>query len=239
LYRDNPFVTAVWKGNDLVILVVAVPLLAAALVLTSHGSKRALLIWLGLVDYMLYNYAFYLFAAAFNWFFLIYVALFALSIFALIFGLVNVDISDISQRFRGRTPVKWIAGYMVFVALGLTTIYLIQVFGFITTNQLPEIVLRTDHPTSVVPALDLSMVVPWLVLGAVWLWQHRPWGYMITAIMLVKGAVYTLTLTVASISAVNAGFPEAGAEIPIWGVLCAGFLVTGLFFLGNMKPAKE
>jgi hypothetical protein len=68
LYRDNPFVTAVWKGNDLVTLAVAVPLLAAAMVFSMRGSVRAFLIWMGMLDFMLYNYAFYLFAAAFNWF---------------------------------------------------------------------------------------------------------------------------------------------------------------------------
>lgn len=38
LYRDNPFVTAGWYGNDLVTLVVAVPVLVAALILSMRGS---------------------------------------------------------------------------------------------------------------------------------------------------------------------------------------------------------
>lgn len=124
LYRDNTFVTSLWTGNDLVTLVVAVPMLVAALILSMRGSQRAHLVWLAMLDYTLYNYAFYLFAAAFNWFFLIYVALFTLSIFALIFGLVNIDVNGISQKFRARTPVKWISGYMLFVAVGLSTIHI-------------------------------------------------------------------------------------------------------------------
>ena len=106
LYRYNTFVTSLLGGNDLVTLIVAVPLLVAALVISMRGSDRAKLVWLAMLNYMLYNYAFYLFAAAFNWFFLIYVALFTLSIFALIFGLVNIDANRIGQKFRDRTPVK-------------------------------------------------------------------------------------------------------------------------------------
>jgi hypothetical protein len=238
LYRDNRFVTAVWKGNDAVTLLVALPLLVVVLILAKRDSNRAKLIWLGTLDVILYNYAFFLFAARLNWFFLFYVALFTLPIFALLFGLVNIDAETISQQFRQKTPVKWIAGYMIFVALGLTTVYLLQFFGFVTSGQIPAIVLKTDHPTNVVPALDFSMVIPWLVLGGVWLWQRRPWGYVIGAIMVVKGAVYMLSLTAASISSMMAGFPEAAVEIPLWGTLGVGFLLAGAFFLGNMKPER-
>jgi hypothetical protein len=82
LYRDNAFVQTTWLGNDAVTLFLAVPILVTALVFARRGSLRAQLIWLGALDYMLYNYAFYLFGAAFNAFFLIYAALLGLSIFA-------------------------------------------------------------------------------------------------------------------------------------------------------------
>lgn len=91
----------------------------------------------------------YLFGTAFNQFFLTYVALFTLSIF----GLVQTDANAIGRQFRDRTPVKWISGYMLFVAVGLTTVYTIQSLGFITTGQLPPIVTTTGHPTSIVFAL--------------------------------------------------------------------------------------
>jgi len=57
LYRDNTFISSLWKGNDLVTLVVAVPMLVAALILAMRGSQRAQLVWLAMLNYMLYNYA--------------------------------------------------------------------------------------------------------------------------------------------------------------------------------------
>jgi hypothetical protein len=239
LYRDNIFVTSLWGGNDLVTLVVAVPMLVVALILSMRGSQRAQLVWLAMLNYMLYNYAFYLFAAAFNWFFLIYVALFTLSMFALIFGLVNTDVNRIGQKFRGRTPVKWISGYMLFVAVGLSIIYITQSLGFIATGQLPQIVVKTGHPTSVIFALDLSLLVPVFMLGAIWLWKRRPWGYVLATMSMVKGATYTLVLTVVSIWAANAGVPGASAEMPLWLVLTVAGLVASLFLLGNLKPANR
>jgi hypothetical protein len=80
------------------------------------------------LDHTLYNYAFYLFAAAFNRFLHLYVALFMLVIFALIFGLAKRDVNAISHNFPARTPVKWINGYMLFVAVGLSGAYIVQIF---------------------------------------------------------------------------------------------------------------
>jgi hypothetical protein len=55
LYRDNLFVTSAWKGSDLVTLFIAVPILVAALIFSRRGSQRAQLVWMGTLDYMLYN----------------------------------------------------------------------------------------------------------------------------------------------------------------------------------------
>ena len=239
LYRDNTFVNSLWGGNDLVTLVIAVPMLVAALILAIRGSHRAQLVWMAMLNYMLYNYAFYLFAAAFNWFFLIYVALFALSIYALIFGLVKIDVNRISQQFRVRTPVKRISGYMLFVAIGLSTVYFIQSLVFITTGQLPDIVVKTGHPTSIIFALDLSLLVPVFVLGAIWLWKRRPWGYVLATMSMVKGATYTLVLTVVSLWAANIGVPGASAQIPLWLSLTIAGLVASLFLLGNLKQSNS
>ena len=40
LYRDNAFVTAAWQANDLITLLVMVPVLSVALVLAQKGSQR-------------------------------------------------------------------------------------------------------------------------------------------------------------------------------------------------------
>jgi hypothetical protein len=238
LYRDNPFATAAWRGTDLATLVVAVPLLVGSLVLARRGSFRAQLIWLGMLDYTLYNYAYYLFGTAFNRFFLVYVALFTLSIFALILSLARVDLGSIPPRFRDRTPVRWIAGYMAFVALGIGGLWIAQSLSFVISGQVPQFIIDVAHPTSVVFALDLSLVVPIMIVGALWLWQRRPWGYLLGAILNVKGAVYMLALSAVSLNAVRQGFPNAAAELPLWGLLSLGFVVASIFMIANVQPAK-
>lgn len=238
LYRDNAFVTTTWLGNDAITLFLVVPILIASLILSQRGSVRAQLIWMGALDYMLYNYAFYLFGAAFNWFFLLYAALLALSILALLFGLIRLDVAAVGRSARPQMPVKWIGGYFLFVAFGLGSVYLIQSIGFIATGTLPAIIALSGHPTNVVFALDLTLLIPWLILGAFWLFKRQPWGYGVAGIVNVKGPLYTLVLAVNSILVVNAGISQT-SELPLWGTLTAlGLVASGLFYW-NMNAKGE
>lgn len=234
IYRDNAFVTMTWLGNDAVTLFLAVPILITAMALGMRGSRMATLVWLGVLDYMLYNYAFYLFGAAFNVFFLVYAALLALSIFALIFGLVGLDVATLSRQFSEKTPVIWIGGYFLFVAIGLSAVYLMQSIGFIVTGQLPAIVTISGHPTNVVFALDLTLLIPWLAVGAIWLMKRQSWGYVVAGILSIKGPLYTLVLAVNSILVARAGISQT-SELPLWGTLTVLGLIAGALLFGNMK----
>lgn len=234
LYQDNSLVTFAFYGNDLVTLLVAVPILVAAAILAMRGSQRARLVWLGMLDYMLYNFAVYLFGAAFNSLFLIYVALFALSIFALIFALVVLDTKGISEQFRAGTPVKWISGYMLLVALFLGGFHISLSLSYVFTGQVPQMIVAVGHPTNLIAALDLSMVTSVYVLGAIWLWKRQPWGYVLAATANVKGAVYNLALAASTVSAVRAGASEDLSQVALWGSIGTGCLIASLFLLGNL-----
>jgi hypothetical protein len=238
LYRDNARVTAGWFGNDLVTLLVATPLLVVSLIRSYRGSPRAQLVWIGMLDYAVYNYAYYLFGAAFNSLFLVYVVLVALSMFSLIFALVDLGRPELRLRFRTHALDRWIAGFMGLVALGLTTVYALESLRFAFTGQLPQIIVQTDTSTSIVFALDLTLVVPWFVLGALWLWQHKPWGYVIAVISNVKGAVYMLALSAVTISAAfETNTPEDLAQVGLWAFIGVGNLVATLLLLGRTSLA--
>lgn len=235
LYRDNAFVTTTWLGNDAITLFLAVPILIASMLFARRGSPRAYLIWMGALDYMLYNYAFYIFGAAFNWFFLLYAALLALSMLAMVFGLVGLEVVGMSRSINPKMPVNWIGGYFLFVAFGLGTVYLIQSVGFIVNGALPSIITLSGHPTNIVFALDLTLLIPWLMLGAFWLFKRQPWGYVVAGILNVKGPLYTLVLAVNSILVVNAGISKT-SELPLWGTFTTlGLVASGLFYW-NMNP---
>ncbi len=161
-------------------------------------------------------------------------ALLGLSIFALIFGLSNLDIQGISQLAGQRMPVKWIGGYFLFVAFGLSAVYISQSIGFIFTSQVPSIVTASGHPTNLVFALDLTLLVPWLVLGALWLIKRQPWGFVIAGILSVKGPLYTLILTVNTLLTMQAGM-GTGAELPLWITLTVLGSIASVLLYRNLQ----
>ena len=80
------------RGGVLVSLLVAAPILIAALVLAVRGSIRAQPVLIGMLAYTLYDYAYYTFGAAFNDVFLLHIALF----------LVRLRARSRHRRRRGR-----------------------------------------------------------------------------------------------------------------------------------------
>jgi len=238
LYRDNALVTAAWRGNDLATLLVIVPLLLVSQQLAQRSSLRAALLWLGSLGYMLYNYVFYLYGSAFNAFFLGYAALVALSLYALVLGLMTVDVEELRRKFSAKTPVKWIGGFLMFIAVMLGGMELSRAASFWFSGQVPMDIIKTGHPTAVVYAADLTLIIPAMALAAVLLWQRRPWGYLLGALMVVKGATYPLALIAMSIYA-GLMVGEWDALLPMYAVFFAGCLAALIFLLKNLQEKKE
>ena len=128
---------------------------------------------------------------------------------------------------------------MFFVAGGLITVYGTQSIAFVTDAQLPPIVTLTGHPTSVVFALDLTLLVPPLIIAVAWLWKRRPWGRVLAAALNVKGAIYTLSLIVSSLIAVRSRYGAAAKEIPLWIVLTLGNAVSAVVLLASVRARKH
>lgn len=234
LYRDNTWITSAWRGNDLVTLGLAVPLLLAGLA-RARGSGRGQLVWLGMLAYLVYGYAYYLFGAAFNRFFLLYVAIFALSILALLHAVSALDIQALGRAFGRRTPARALAAYLLLLAVGLGGAWVAVCLGFVVTGRVPAAIVASGHPTGIVFALDLSLLVPGFLLAGLWTWRRQPRGFVLAAVMSIKGATYTLALAAASVVAARAGVAGAGAEIPLWAALTAVNAVACALLLGNFQ----
>src|SRR5438105_12306709 len=116
LYRDPAASwTAQARGVNLVDVIVTVPTLVASVALSARGSWRARIVWLGTLGYVLYNAAIFAFELAFNRFFLLYVGVLSLAVFALVDNLMQLDVSGFSTRSAARAPTKSVSVYLVTV----------------------------------------------------------------------------------------------------------------------------
>lgn len=232
-YRDPEPIRSSWLGNDWVTLVVVIPMLIAGLAGVARSSTRGLLLWLGMLGYATYNYAFYLFGAALNASFPLYVIAVVLAVVALILALASIDAAWIARSFRPDAPSRVVGGALVVVGVGLATIWIVvwaaHVFAGRPTPATPE-------AFKVVAALDLALMVPALTAGGTLLWRRRPWGFVLAAIASIQGAAYLLVLTVNSGLAIQRGLAQAPGELPIWGTLFVFMATAALLLLGNVRP---
>jgi hypothetical protein len=224
LYRDNRLVSGGWRGNDAVTLFVAVPSLVAAARATRRASARGLLVCLGLLAYALYGYAFYLFGAAFNSAFLLYVAVLALATLGVIAGLTSAEMRAIVAGLEVRTAHRRVGVVVAAVASTLGLFWIAVSADYLTTGNVPAVVVANGHPTNVIGALDLWLVVTFGLWGGKWLIDGRPWGYVISAIWTVKGAFYMTALSAAAFTAFRTGALGDLTQLALWvpiGIACA------------------
>lgn len=237
LYRDNLLVRSGWVGNDLVTLLVATPALAVALLSARRGSTRGRLVWLGLLLYALYNYAFYLFGAAYNPLFLVYVAIVTACGSALAFALSNLDPVALADGVGPQAPVKRVAAYVISVSALLGGFWIAVTVQSLVSGRPPAMVEATGGTTNLIAALDLSLVVSLGALAGFWLWRRRPWGYVLATVWNVKGAAYMLALSAASITARRAGADLV--QLALWAPIGIGCAVAAFVLLRATSRSGE
>ena len=79
-------------AQDYVTLFVAVPLLVIALIMFNKNMMKGKLLLAGIVYYFFYTYFLYAFTSAFNGLFLVYIALYSMSVISLILIIMNTDL---------------------------------------------------------------------------------------------------------------------------------------------------
>ena len=231
-YLDAESIRATWFGNDLVTLVIAAPLLVVSALRSYRGSVRWLLSWLGVLGYALYNYAFYLFGATLNVFFLLYIAAAVSAGGALIVALSSIDAGRTASAFRAETPVRVVGGSLIGIALGLGSIWIAMWAAYVFA----------DTPTPVDPeafklvaALDLSLMVPALLCGGMLLWRRSPWGFIAASIAAIQGSLYLLVLSLNSFVAIHRGFAQAPGQLPVWTPLAMVMIALTAILIANVR----
>ncbi len=218
LYRyDTVSSAAQESGQDLVTLFIGVPLLTAGVVLSVRRSLRGELLLTGGLGYFLYTYAAMSFLTAFNPLYLVYVALFSLSLFGFILALAGLNPEDVARAVSAGFPRRATAVYFMVVAAFLALIWL----GLVVPAMLafgPPAGLESTV-TMVIQSMDLGVIVPTAVITAVLLWRSRPWGYTLGAVVLVKllsmGTALIAMIVVMAVSGVKVDPVQAGMFVLI------------------------
>jgi hypothetical protein len=230
---DGADLAAQAVAQDAVTLLVGLPLLAASLWLYRRNSLRGTLLLAGTLGYFLYTYTSLVFGAGFNVLFLVYVALFSLSLFAFITTMIAVDLSALPSAFGDRLPRKTIAGFLFFCAAFLLLAWGGRVVPALMSGTTP--VGLSTSTTMFIQALDLGVIVPMMILAAVQLLRRRPFGYLLTSVALLKFVTMGLALDAMIVGQYLAGIPMAPAEAAIFAVISLVSIAMAVIVLRSVR----
>lgn len=230
-YRDPLWTASQLRGADVVALFTLVPLLGVSAVWARRGDPRGLLVWLGALHVLVYDVTFYLYGAAFNAWFLAYAALVAGGLMLLLAAIYRLDLVAVGRAFDAATPHRWPAVVLAVLGVGLGGVWLSQTLAYLASGALPSSVVASGHPTAVVFAVDLTLLVPFFLLAAVGLWRRRPWGRVVASAVSVSGATYTLLLAGMGLGADPSVVEGASLLVPLWLALGVAAAVVAVVLL--------
>jgi hypothetical protein len=218
IYRnDSVSLAAQGIAQDVVTLVLGIPMLLISLVLARKNLLKGRLLLLGTVSYFLYAYISYSFLSMYNSLFLVYVMLMSLSLFTFILCIMSIDVEALKSSFSTKLPVKFIGGFQIFIAFILLMLWLGKIVPSLISDTTP---IGLEHYTTlVIQAMDLGIIVPVALLSAILLMKRRPFGYLLSSIVMIKGLTMLTAITAMIIGQVLAGVEVGIVEMTIFPIV--------------------
>jgi hypothetical protein len=184
LYQyDTLLVGAALRGTDAVTLLVSLPLLVIFYWRSWRGSPNAPLALLGVLFYFLYKGASLTFSAAFNPLFLIYIALFSSSLFAVIIAMTTFDTKALVERVQPGFSRHGAAIFLFAAGFGTLLIWLSDITAPLLDGRAPEIM--GPYTTLFTHGFDSAVITPAAVIAGVSLLRRKPLGYLLAAPILI------------------------------------------------------
>jgi hypothetical protein len=188
LYQyDTLLVGAALRGTDAVTLLVSLPLLALFYGMSRRGNQNASLALLGVLFYFLYKGASLTLSAAFNPLFLVYIALFSASLFAVIIAMTTFDLETLAKRVRPGFPQRGAAVFLFIAGFGTLLIWLSEIIASLLEGSAPEIM--GPYTTLFTHGFDSAVITPAAVIAGASLWRRKPLGYLLAAPILILCAL--------------------------------------------------
>ncbi len=237
LYRyDTVSAAAQEQGADFVTLTLALPLLALSTWLAFRGSLRGRLLLTGTLGYFLYNYLSMAMLSSYNELFLVYVALFSLSLFAFILSMLSFDLAELPRRFSRQLPHRSIAGVLFTAGGFLLLAWLGRIVPPLFSGQTPALENAT---TLVIQVLDLGIIVPLCFLAGILLLRHSAWGYLLASVTVMKMLTLGAAVSVMGVNMALSGVATSPVELLVFPALTLINLVLALLLLKNveMRPS--
>lgn len=205
--------------NDVINLVIGLPVLLVALRLTRKGNLVGLLIWPGALLYMVYNYLIYLVGMPISLYSIVFLILVVGSSWVFVRVARNINGEDILAIMSGNVPEKFSGGLIMF-------------FGIFFIGRVIGLVFEAVSAGNAIPMTEIGLHVAdvllsvFMVLGGVQLWRKQELGYV-----LGLGMLFQMSMLFLALIAVMALHPLFLGGVMPWGDILAVFLMGFVTFI--------
>lgn len=172
-------------AQDIANLALVAPLWLLLAALALRGSLRAYLLWLGVLTFTVYNYVIYTFSIPFGPLFLLWVAVFGMSLYALIGGVAAADHQAVMSAFTSRRATLVTAWVLIITALLFGLLWLSEDVPALLSGVRPQSLIDMALPTNPVHILDLAFFLPAVIATGVLLIKQRPLAYTLAPTFIV------------------------------------------------------
>ena len=238
LYRhDTISGAAQMMGQDLITLVIGIPILLCSLYLIRRNSLKGQLIWMGTLFYFLYSYASMSFLASYNQLFLIYVALFSTSLYTFAYGLLSLDVKTIKNSVSPGITIKIAGIFTIFMGAMLALMWLSMIISSLLSGNAPAGL--ESYTTLVIQALDLGVLFPATIIGGSLLLKGNAWGYALISILIIKASLLGTAVLSMIVFMAKSGVSVALGEVMFFIIATAGGIIISTAFYNKIKGMAD
>jgi hypothetical protein len=157
-------------------------LLIIAILLYRRGSLRGGFLLAGSLAYVLYNSFSLGTSAAYNPLFLLYIATFTASLFAMGMLWEQIDFNALQNHIKPGMPRRGAAIYLFIGGIATALLWLSDILPPLMQGNPPS--LLGPYTTSITYFMDLSIVTPFCLLAGIWLLRRDSRGYLLGFMLL-------------------------------------------------------
>ncbi len=190
--------TSVWVaqaiGQDIIDLVILVPVLLISAFLARAGKRSAFFVWLGAMMYTAYTFVIYSFGLHFNTLFLVYCSTLGLAIYAIITLSVKIGPSRVKEWFDATRQEHITALFVLAAGIIFYLMWLKEDLPAMINDQTPPSLQAIGLLTNPVHVLDLSLILPGFIIISALLIKKHAFGYFFGPVLLVFAALMDITI---------------------------------------------
>ncbi len=231
--KETPSWAAQAQGQDFVDLLFVTPLLIFSAFLAQKGKKFFLFLQGGILINLVYAYLQYGFFLHFNHFYFLYCAGLGLSVYALVLYGMEFQKARVEAWFNLKKSIKLPALYFLATTLAFYFLWLSEDIPGVISGIAPKTITEAGLITNPVHILDLSIVLPAMVIASLQLLRKKPSGYLFFPIMMSFSIVMSVAIGGMMVAMHLKGVNEDLTAAYVFGVfVILNSTVLGIFLRG-------